>query len=459
MIGKLRRRLTLLVIGVLVLVSAGIVLAIDTVNRRNIDASAQSALQLMRDGQGRPGVNALFGGQPPAGFDRREAGEAEDYNPDEYDPDDFEPGDLEPPESEEELSRVRGMRADRRAMGAWGGETFASLSNFYTIRLDADGAIAGWTSDRADLYSDEQMRQVAEAALALGADSGRVDTQYFCLSQDSGDGRTLIVLDARLEYLSARRMLRTTIMVAAAACVLLSVLACLLIRRMLEPVQQSFDRQKQFVWDASHEFKTPLAVISANAEVLSAEIGDNEYLGYIQSEVRRTDQLVQNLLTLARMDKGAVAPELRRVNLSNALLGVALPFESTVFEAGKRLETDIPDDVFVRGDEAMLQQLAVILLSNALKYSDDGGSIVVKLVQRGKGAVISVRNTGPGIEPDKLEKIFDRFYRGDSSHNSEIAGNGLGLAIARTIVEAHGGKIHAESEPGKWAEFIVTLPG
>ena len=127
-------------------------------------------------------------------------------------------------------------------------------------------------------------------------------------------------------------------------------------------------------------------------------------------------------------------------------MGVALPFESTVFEAGRTLETEIPEGLFLRGDEAMLQQLAVILLSNALKYSDEGGLIRLSLAQKGRGATITVWNTGMGIAPENLEKIFDRFYREDLSHNSEVAGNGLGLAIARTIAQAHKGHIRAESE-------------
>jgi signal transduction histidine kinase len=175
--------------------------------------------------------------------------------------------------------------------------------------------------------------------------------------------------------------------------------------------------------------------------------------------VKRTDNLVQGLLTLARMDKGTVTAEMKRFDLSQALLGVALPFESTVFEAGRTLETDVPEGVFIRGDEAMLQQLVLILLSNALKYSNEGGLIRLSLMQKGRGAVITVYNTGAGIAPENLEKIFDRFYREDLSHNSAVAGNGLGLAIARTIAEAHKGHIRAESEQGNSATFIVTLSG
>ena len=419
MIPRLRRRLMLLVVAVLLLVTAGIVLSINAMNYRNIAAEADSALTLLAE-------NA---GQRPS-----------------------------PPDRDGDAQQNMDRRADRRWLNApAGARGFAALSSFYTIHLDDSGAVTRWDSDRADLYTDEEVQAIVDAVAAQGKARGRVGSQYYRL-EDAEDGRLLIVLDARLEFLSAQRALRATVLVACLACVLLSAAACLLIARMLRPVEASFERQKQFVWDASHEFKTPLAVISANAEVLAADIGENEYLGYIQSEVRRTDKLVQNLLTLARMDKGTVKAELRRLDLSEALLSVALPFESTVFEAGKTLELDVPEGVFVKGDSDMLKQLAVILLSNALKYSDDGGAIRMSLAQKGRSAVLTVFNTGEGIPADKLEKIFDRFYRGDASHNSDIAGNGLGLSIARTIVEAHKGRIHAESEPGKSATFVVTLP-
>ena len=452
MIPKLRRRLTLLVIGVLIVVTAGIVLSIDIANRRNIDTTARSALDILaqNDGQ-RPDLQAPLppwdGETPPErpeGESDSEGGEL--------------PGKPDGDSAAIDFSQLPRPDDRRRFDLSASASTLASLSNAYTIRLDADGGVKDWNSDRADLYDDAQIQAFADAALAEDRESGRVDTQYYRLI-GSGDERTLIALDARLEFLSARRMLRSAALVASLACLLLSAGAHLLIRKMLRPVQASFDRQKQFVWDASHEFKTPLAVISANAEVLSREIGPNEYLGYIKSEVKRTDALVQNLLTLARMDKGAAAAEMKRFDLSQALLGVALPFESTVFEAGRTLETDIPEGVCVRGDETMLQQLAVILLSNALKYSDEGGRIRLSLAQKGRGAVITVFNTGRGIAPENLEKIFDRFYREDLSHNREVAGNGLGLAIARTIAQAHKGRIRAESHPGRDATFIVTLPG
>ena len=469
MIAKLRRRLTLLVIGVLALVTAGIVLSIHAIDLRNIDTAAASALQILSENKGRrpdlrqdapfPGSDSDADETPPPKPDGED--DASETPPPKPDGEADAAGETPPPKPDGAQGGPGGQPPTDPGRGfelPSGSNSLASLSNAYTVRLDADGSVTEWTSDRADLYTDDQIQAMADAALAGGRDEGRVDTQYYRLTED-GDGRLLVVLDARLEFLAARRTLRAAALVASLAGLLLGVGAYLLIRRMLQPVQASFDRQKQFVWDASHEFKTPLAVISANAEVLSREIGPNEYLGYIQSEVRRTDSLVQSLLTLARMDKGTVAAEMKRFNLSDALMGVALPFESTVFEAGRTLETEIPEGLFLRGDEAMLQQLAVILLSNALKYSDEGGLIRLSLAQKGRGATITVYNTGPGIAPENLERIFDRFYREDLSHNSAVAGNGLGLAIARTIVEAHKGHIRAESEYGKSATFIVSLPG
>ena len=419
MIVRLQRRLSLLVVAVLVIVTSGIVLAISAANYREVDNRAYAALHSLARNQGmRPGARGRNGGANPG--QARPMRILED------------PGDY----------------SDR----------VADLSTFYTVTLDDAGNVVSWSSERKDLYSDDEVASLTASALACGSQIGRVGDQYFQLWDVDG-GRRLTVLDARLEHLAARSVLRTTALVASLACAVLSFGAWVLIRRMVRPVRESFERQKQFVWDASHEFKTPLAVISANAEVLAGEIGDNEYLGYIRSEVRRTDRLVQNLLTLARMDKGTVTAKMARFDLSNALLEVALPFESTVFEAGKTLEMDVSEGVFIRGDREMLQQLAVILLSNALKYSDEGGAIRLSLAPKGRGCRISVFNTGPGIAPENLERIFDRFYREDLSHNNEIAGNGLGLAIARNIAQAHKGRIHAESEYGKSATFIVTLPG
>ena len=335
--------------------------------------------------------------------------------------------------------------------------TVASLSNYYVATLTSEGEVEDWKSDRSDLYSDEMVKEIAEKAAASGRTFGVVGTQFFRIVEEPEE-TLLIVLDQRLEIMGARNVLRTTVVIALAAGLLLCLAAYFLIRMLVRPVQEAFDRQKQFAWDASHELKTPLAVIGANADVLQGEIGENEYLTYIRSEVRRSADLIQNLLTLARMDQNKLVADLKDMDLGEAVLEVALPFESTAFENGKSLELQVPEGIHVNGDRAMLQQLTVILLSNALKYSDDGGRITLAVSESRKGKEIRVSNTGEGIAPKDLERIFDRFYRVDSSHNREVEGFGLGLSIAKNIADAHKGKILVSSEPGEETVFRVVLP-
>ena len=437
MIKRLRRRMTLMVIAVLVLVSTGIVLAIHYANERSIAAQAESTLSVLAENSGsRPSL-------PPDGSTPAEMNETPPPKPD---------GESDPPPPGNGERRAPGQPPEARNNLA----VTAGLSNSYTIVLNDDGSVASWTSDRRDLYSDLQISAMAESVLAAGTDSGRIGSQFYRKTEK--DGQTLlIILDARLDYLSASNTLRSTILIAAAACLLLSLLAWLLVREMVKPVEDAFTRQKQFISDASHELKTPLAVISANAEVLEQEIGKNEHLDYLRSEVRRTDSLVRNLLTLARMDRSDAATEMKRFDLSHAVLDVALPFESTVYEAGKTLEIDVPDRIDCLGNEEMIKQLTVILLSNALKYSEPGGRIEVSLKARGKQREIRVFNTGEPIDPDDRERIFDRFWRADPAHGRDTGGHGLGLAIAKSIVEKHKGRISVDSREGTGTAFTVTL--
>ena len=306
MIKRLRRRMTLMVIAVLILISAGIVLAIHYANERSIAAQAESTLSVLAENSGsRPSL-------PPNGSTPADMNETPPPKPE---------GKSDPSPRGYGEQRMRGQPPEARDNRT----VAAGLSNSYTITLNDDGTVASWTSDRTDLYSDLQISAMAEGVQAAGTDSGRIGSQFY--RKTVKDGRTLlIVLDARLDYLAASNTLRSTILVAAVACLLLSLLAALLIREMVKPVEDAFTRQKQFISDASHELKTPLAVISANAEVLEQEIGKNEHLEYIRSEVRRTDSLVRNLLALARMDRNDAGKDMKRFDLSHAVLDVTLPF-------------------------------------------------------------------------------------------------------------------------------------
>ncbi len=434
MIRRLRRRMILVVLVGLLLASTGVVLSINWMNWNSLEQQAGQVLDMLAENNG----------QRPRTINRAN----ETIPPPEDLVQDREPPSGAPVLMEPERNGFRGRNISPN--------NAASLSNYFTAVLDDNGGVAEWTSERADLYTDEDVAVIAASAVASGRKTGRVGSQFFRMTKQDGNDM-LIVVDRSLEIQSAESVLRLTALVAVIEDALLSLGAVWLIRKLIRPVDETMEKQKQFVWDASHELKTPLAVISANADVLAAEMGESSALSYIRSEVQRTDRLIQNLLTLARMEKGTVRAAHESFDLSRALLEVALPFEPALFEEGKTLETAIPDGVEYTGDQEMIKQLAVILLSNAQKYSDDGGKIRVSLETKGEKRILKVHNTGPAIPPEAQQRIFDRFYRVDSSHNREVEGNGLGLAIAQSIVSAHRGKITVSSAEGKGTEFTVTL--
>ena len=250
----------------------------------------------------------------------------------------------------------------------------------------------------------------------------------------------------------------TTVFIGAGSIILFFGLAAALSFWLVKPVKSTFDKQKLFISNASHELKTPIAVISANADVLESEIGENKWLSYIKDDSRRMGELVNELLALARLDDRTDTSGVKTgFSLSDAVLQTALPFESRMFEMGKEYEVDVQPDIEYIGDESQIKHIVSILIDNAVKYSDENGKIKISLSMRQNKRILEVFNTGQGIPADKLEKIFERFYREDEARSSSSGGYGLGLSIAYEIVARHGGRIFARSEYGKWAMFTVVL--
>ena len=355
------------------------------------------------------------------------------------------------PEDLEETaqSRTRGNLPAIRA------SSLSRITDYCVIRLNKDGTLHEWKTESTDVYDDAVVATLLETITATGKTEGRVGSQAFRM-EERKYGALIVAMDVSPEEGYAASLLRITLIAGSIAWALLSLLTVLLIRRTLRPVQEAVAKQQQFVWDASHELKTPLAVISANAQVLEQELGGNEYFGYIRTEIGHMNDLVQNLLLLARMDAGRQSASFARFDLGAALLGLALPMESLAFEKGKQLDVQVQEGIFCRGNETLLVQLASILLSNALKYADEGGVITLSLEARGRQRLIRVHNTGSFIPPEERRKIFDRFYRADTSRAE--SGSGIGLAIAQSIAELYHGEILVESDPQTGTAFTAILP-
>lgn len=214
---------------------------------------------------------------------------------------------------------------------------------------------------------------------------------------------------------------------------------------MIAPIQQMFEKQKQFVADASHELKTPVAVILANAEAMEQD-HDEHWLKNIEEEATRMNSLITNLLDLTRSEQ--TDPVLERVNLSRLLEKQSLIMEASMFEKNLVLEEDIEPDLMCMANSAAMQQVITILLDNAMEHSD--GKIMVKASKKGKDIQFSVSNSGKPIPPEDRERIFERFYRADVARNRSSGRYGLGLAIAKSIVDSHHGRIQVSCDEGNY---------
>lgn len=223
------------------------------------------------------------------------------------------------------------------------------------------------------------------------------------------------------------------------------------------PMQISFEKQRQFISDAGHELKTPLTIISANADILSDEIGKNKWLDYIKTQTERMRILVSELMDLAKLGVLDAAPSFQKFNLSSAIENMALPFESQAFEMNRKYEISIMPDLEYTGNPEQIKRMAGIFLDNAFKYSNEGGEIKLCLKEEGNKKILSIYNTGKGIKKGEEAKIFERFYRSDTSRARETGGYGLGLSIASTIAESHKIKIQVESVENEWIQFTLII--
>lgn len=248
--------------------------------------------------------------------------------------------------------------------------------------------------------------------------------------------------------------MHNVLIVGSAALVLLFFISLYLSRQIIRPLEENDRQQKQFISDASHELKTPVAVISANAEMLSREIGGNEWLSNIQYENERMGGLVKQLLDLSRAENTEVPME--QVDFSRIVTGEALAFESLAFDQGKALQSDIEEGVLLTGNPSQLTQLVSILLDNAIRHST-GSEIGLSLKAQGHTAVLSVINEGDAIPDEKQKQLFDRFYRIDEARSNEGQHYGLGLSIAKAVVEKHSGSIHVSCQDGK-VRFTAAIP-
>lgn len=342
----------------------------------------------------------------------------------------------------------------------------------FSVRVDAEKELFKVLSFFPLRYTEEELSLLVSAVVNLqdtNTPKYIVDSigSFLYIKDSRGDSVLITFADYTKEIQVAIRLAVISAGIYLLALLISMVVAWFVAENSVKPVRKAFETQKQFVADAGHELKTPLAVIGANVDALAGEITGNKWIGYIKTEISRMDSLVSDLLFLAKNDSGRSPMVFAPFDLSRTVEATVLPFESIVFEQGKKLELEIGSQIKYVGDQRKIAQVVAILVDNAIKNTWKGGLVKISLStvssRRFSGLrlferpVLEVYNQGEGLDKDEMQKVFQRFYRADSSRDRETGGSGLGLSIAQAIVRDHNGDITVKGQKGSWISFTAEF--
>ena len=320
--------------------------------------------------------------------------------------------------------------------------------------LTRDGSVLESYSDE-NIFTEEKIVLLSKTAVDRPYNSGKVDNVYYFIEQYQ-NGLILVASDMTDAILAFKTNTLNAFLILVSIYGFLFFIVWSLSFKVFRPIKNAFFKQKQFISNASHELKTPLTIISANADVLK-QSDDNQWVNNIKSQAERMDVLVADMLTLAKFDEDKIRLQKEFFNLSQIVISSSLPFDAVAFEKGKTLSLEVEPNINYNGDLQSVKKIISILLDNAVKHAENGGEIIVKLKKESNKTVLSVFNTGSLIPNEHSNKIFERFYRGDSSRSRDSGGSGLGLSIAKNIADANKWKIFAVSHLNESMKITVIL--
>lgn len=329
-------------------------------------------------------------------------------------------------------------------------------TRYFIVKVNKDGSIKETDTEHVAAVTEKEAVRYANKVLKNGRKSGHKDMYKYAVV-DEPYGSMIIFIDYRIQSQEIALFSLISCTVALVTFSLVFILVFSISKSVIRPIIKSMEKQKQFITDAGHEIKTPLAIISANADVLELTSGKNEWITSIRNQTSRLDELVKNLLMLSKMNEDDIKLVFSDFNLSNIVFEAAAPFKIIAEKQNKKLLMDIEPELKFHGDESSIRQLVSTLVDNAIKYSNENGEVKISLSSVKKRIKLEVYNTVDKIDKGKLDKLFDRFYREDSSRARETGGYGIGLSIAKSIAETHHGKIWAKSDDGKSVRFTVVI--
>ncbi len=329
----------------------------------------------------------------------------------------------------------------------------AFTTRFFTVRSDITGIIDHIdTRNISSISADEAIEYVSRVN-GTGTSTGTMD--YFrYIKTENQIGYTYIFLNIEEDLISFESSMVDTILILLGAIVSIFILSILLSKKVVAPIADSYERQKGFITNVSHEFKTPLTIIKADCEVIEIDHGEGEWTNSIKTQISRLDTLVENLISLTKLDE-KVALIKTDFSLSDAIVDTVNEFVSAIKGAQLHLTLDIEPGISYTGDEAYIRNLIGILTENSIKYGTAKTTLKLSLSTMGHKKVFSIQNACSPIAIGKHNDWFERFYREDLSRNMETRGYGIGLSIAKSICDLHSAKIFAESKTGE--EITITV--
>ncbi len=305
--------------------------------------------------------------------------------------------------------------------------------------------------------SEEEAKEFTEELIEKEKNSGYYG-RYRYRKAETEDGKSIyIYVDCLNDLQSIQNFAVNSLLVGGIFLVLVLILVSVFSKRAIRPVVESMEKQKQFITDAGHEIKTPIAIILANTEVIEMCEGESEWTRSIKNQVSRLTELVGSLLMLSKMDETRQQIEMREVKFGKLIKEISDSFHTMLVQKNQKLELMVDEKLSVYGNEKEIRQLGTILMDNAVKYTPDGGKMRISLKRKEKMAVLDFYNECESLPQGDLNHLFDRFYRADSSRSRESGGYGIGLSVAKAVVKNHKGKINVKAQE-KGILFTVKIP-
>lgn len=331
-------------------------------------------------------------------------------------------------------------------------------SNFFVVRFDTGGEVVFTDTSRISSLTEEAAIELAQEIYESDTESGRTGRfQYRVKNSRTGTGRVIVFLDTTEDIYSCIRVLFLSAGIGILCWLIMLVFVVLLSKKAIRPIALNIEKQKQFVTNAGHELKTPLAIIQANTEAMELYQGENKWSRNIKEQTIRLNELMKNLLTLARMEENAASLKISEVPLSQLVTETIQSFSQNLELRNISLQTEIQPMVAFRANREHMVQLISVLMDNAVKYTNDGGRIQITLEKNNKRIKMQFRNSCDQLPPVSPDKLFDRFYRADEARTQKSGGYGIGLSVAQSITETYRGKISAVYEDGNTIVFTVRF--